>query len=118
MGNPSKILFNRNVRGPLSNCSNDRMDIQEQIERKLQKAEELANKKGRYNCEEFETGDKVYIQDPTTKKLTKEAEISYMRKYNRKPRCYILLGSDGADYLRNRQYLQLKPSPGTESIFN
>ena len=40
MGTPSKILFNRKVKGTLPNSSNEKVNIQEIIERKLQKAEE------------------------------------------------------------------------------
>ena len=40
MGTPNKILFNRKVKGQLPNSRNEKMDIQEIIQRKLKRAEE------------------------------------------------------------------------------
>ena len=78
----------------------------------------MANQEGRYNREEFQKGDKVYIQDPSSKQWTKEGEVSHVRKYNGKPRSYIVTGSDGGEYLRNGRYLHLKPPQGTERNHN
>lgn len=61
MGTLSKILFNQNMKEPMPSNNNEKVDIQEHNEKKLQKAEELANQKGRYNCKIFASGDKVFI---------------------------------------------------------
>ena len=46
----------------MSNSSNKDVNLQEKIEMKIQRAEELANKKRRFSRELFTTGDKVSIQ--------------------------------------------------------
>ena len=70
-GTPIKILFNRNVKGFLPNSNNEELDIQENLQRKIEKAEKIAARKGRFNREKFAEGDEVWIKNPNTWKWEK-----------------------------------------------
>ena len=59
MGTPIKILFGCNVKGPLANSNNEELNIQENLQNRIQKAEKVANAKGRFNRETFIEGDEV-----------------------------------------------------------
>ena len=63
-----KILFGRNVKGPIANSNNEELDIQENLQKRIKKAERVANAKGRFNRETFQEGDEVWIQNPASRK--------------------------------------------------
>ena len=78
-----KMIDNKDSNLLLSHDSNNEdMDLQEKIEMKIQKAEELALKKGRFNRETFTIGHTVHIQDPSTKLHEEEGEVIGVYKYN------------------------------------
>ena len=108
MGTSSKIIFNCNITCPMQNGNNERVNIQEQIEMMLQKAEELATKKERFSREVFAKDNKVHIQDPTSKLWTEEGEVIQGQKYNRELRSFLVKGSDWGKYLINGHYLFLQ----------
>ena len=116
MGTLSKIIFNQNTKATMPNNNNENFDLKKQIKMKLQKAEELANIKGRSNRELFTKGDILQTQDPKSMPGTKEDEVIEVQKYNRKPQSHLVKGSDGVEYLRNGCYLFLQASPETESV--
>ena len=115
IGTPSKILFNRNTKGPMPNSNNESVDIQEKIQMKLQKTEEPANIKARLNREIFAKGNKEHIQDPTSKLRTKDCEVIQVQQYNGKLWSNLLKGSDGDEYLKIGLCVFLQASPETES---
>ena len=45
LGTPIKILFGQNVKGPLANSNNEELDIQENLQKRIKKAEKVANAK-------------------------------------------------------------------------
>ena len=49
LGTPIKILFGRNVKGPMPNSNNEELDIQENLQKRIWKAEKVAGRKGRCN---------------------------------------------------------------------
>ena len=71
MGTPIKILFKRNVKGYLPNSNNEELDIQGNLQRKIEKAERIAARKGCFNHDTFVEGDEVWIQNPHTRKWEK-----------------------------------------------
>ena len=64
MGTPIKILFGRNAKVPLANSNNEELDIQENLQKRRQKAKNVAYTKGHFNRETFLEGDMVWIQNP------------------------------------------------------
>ena len=90
MGTPIKILFGCKVKGPLANSNNEELNIQEKLQKIIQKAKKVANAKGRFNRETFLEGDKVWIQNPTNRKWDKKGVVRKVRKWNDTPLSYMV----------------------------
>ena len=58
-GTPIKFLFNRNVKGILPELNNEELDIQENLQRKIEKAEKIEARKCCFIREAVVEGDKV-----------------------------------------------------------
>ena len=104
LGTPIKILFWRNVLGPMPNSNNEELDVQENLQKRIKMADKVAGKKGRFNRETFLEGDEVWIQNPTNRKWDKKGTVTKVRKWNDTPLSYVV-ECDGKEYLRNGKFL-------------
>ena len=68
------------MKGFLPNSNNEELDIQENLQRKIEKAEKLATRKGFFNREMFAEGDEVWIENPHARKWDKKGRIKQVRK--------------------------------------
>ena len=68
LGTPMNILLGRNVKGLMPNSNNEGLDIQENLQKRIRKAEKVAGRKGHFNRETFLEGDEVWIQNPAHRK--------------------------------------------------
>ena len=59
LGTPIKILFGRNVLGPMPNSNNEELDIQENLRKRIKMADRVAGRTGCFNRETFLEGDEV-----------------------------------------------------------
>ena len=74
----------------LPNSNNEELDIQENLQKRIQKAGRVANWKGRFNRETFAEDGKIWIQNPSPRKWDKKGTIQKVRKWNNKPMSYVL----------------------------
>ena len=84
---------------------NQELDIQENLQKMIQKAKMVANAEGCFNRETFVEGDQVWIQNPTNRKWDKKGIVKKVRKWNDTPLSYVVETSEGVEYLKNGKYL-------------
>ena len=89
---------------PLPNSNNEELDIQENLQKRIQKAERVANKKGRFNRQTFQEGDEVWIQNHTNSKWDKKGTVTKVQKWNGTPLQYVI-ECDRKEYLRNGKFI-------------
>ena len=104
LGTPIKIMLGRNVKGPLPNSNNEDLDIHENLQNRMEMAERVAKKKGRFSRESFEKGDEVWIQNPVDMKWDRKIIVRKVREWNGTPLSYVV-ESDGREYLGNGKFL-------------
>ena len=85
LGTLIKILFGRNVLGPMLNSNNKELDIQENLQKRIKMADRVAGRKGCFNKETFLEGDEMWIQNPTNRKWDKKDTVTKVRKWNDTP---------------------------------
>ena len=94
----------RNVKGPMPNSQNEDLNIYENLQKRFEMADRIANQKGRFNRETFEKGDEVWIQNPKDRKWDRKGIVHKVREWNGVPLSYLVM-SDGKEYLRNAKFL-------------
>ena len=104
LGTPIKILFGRNVLGPMPNSNNEELDVQENLQKRIKMADKVAGTKGHFNGETFLEGDEVWIQNPTNRKWDKKGMVTKVCKWNDTPQSYVV-ECGGKEYLRNGKFL-------------
>ena len=104
LGTPIKILFGRNVKGPMPNSNNEELDIQENFQNRIPKAEKVTGREGHFNRETFLEGDEVWIQNPINRQWDKTGTVTKVQKWNDTLLSYVVK-CDGKEYLRNGKSL-------------
>ena len=89
----------------MPNSNKEELDIQESLQKRIQKADRVAKRKGSFNIETFAEGDEVWIQNPNSRKWDKKGTIQKVRKWNNRPLSYVVEGIEGGEYLRIGKYL-------------
>ena len=79
-GSPHERFFRRRGRNKLPNTIEREIDHRILIERRHEKQVKLAQMKVRTSADVFEEKDKALLQDPITKRLSKEALVIKKRK--------------------------------------
>ena len=80
---------------------------EEIIQKRRETLERLYQKKKNCNREKFEIGDKVWLQDPHSKKWVSKGVITEARiNQDNRQTTFVVKGDTGREYLRNEQMLQ------------
>ena len=112
LGAPMDLFLQRPSRSLLPNSQNQFLKIVEnQANRKKKAMKTLDQKHRRYNRDQFSDGERVIIQDPISKRWTKEGIIQSSRPTHtgQGSRSYEVLSDDGKSYLRNTRFLSKLP---------
>ena len=106
------LFLQRPSRSLLPNSQNQFLKIVENDANRKKKAmKTLDQKHRRYNRDQFSDGERVIIQDPISKRWTKEGTIQSSRPTHtgQGSRSYEVLSDDGKSYLRNTRFLSKLP---------
>ena len=118
-GSPISLFLGRNVRSPLPNSENRKIDVQANLKKKEERVEKWASKKNKqYNRESLDIGDKVVIKDNKSGKwnvsgVIIDARHSVLtRNGNKAPvtpkdaRSVIIAADNGGQYLCNKRFVK------------
>ena len=105
-GSPAEMFLGRPSRNMLPGSR--KMPRQEEIiQKRREMLEKLYKKKKNSNREKFEIGDKVWLQDPHSKKWVSKGVITEARtNQDDRQTTFVVKGDSGREYLRNEQMLQ------------
>ena len=106
-GSPASRFFGRSPRSCLPNSLERFVDHSKLIEARKEKQVELATSKGRSSPNDFQPGDRVYVQDIASKRwnipgTVKEGRVSE----DGSTRSFLIEREDGVELLRNSKYLK------------
>ena len=104
---PATLLFGRPLRDGLPTTSNSfKPQWQEAKQRRAQAVEEYRQKLSQLDTStKFKVGDRVALQDPTTKRWTKEGRITEVGRKFRE----VAVEVEGVAYRRNQKFVKLLP---------
>ena len=106
-GSPHERFFRRGVRNRLPNSIDREIDHRVLIARRHEKQIKLAQMKGRSAADVFEENDKVLLQDPVTKRWSKEATVVGKRTAeDGSTQSYEIQLESGNVSIRNKKYIK------------
>ena len=83
------------------------IEHRELIQKRAEKQEKLARKKGRTSSDEFKAGDPILIQCNLTKRWSKKGVITEARvAEDDSAQSFQILTEDGRECLRNKKFLK------------